>query len=353
MNGENRLLLDGDPAMPLGGPLLHGAPLRGRDPFAPESDAEPWLEALERLTTRVPVAPRGPVPVPEPAAPRLDEVDDGQLPRTGVARWLGDAERRRLAALSRAQAGKDDPFGLDVSAVERALPVALALYRYWFRVRSEGHEHLPRRGGAILVANHGGLLPFDGAMAVLDAFLHTDPPRLPRPLVARFVRDLPLVRDFYAGTGPVIGTRDNFRRLLERRELVLVFPEGVGAITKTVPDRYRLQHFHPGFVQEAVRMRVPVIPVAIVGPDDQAPILYDVKLLARWLRLPAFPITPTFPWFGPLGLVPYPVRYRIVYGEPLALYEQAPREAADDRARMDEMAARVRLTIQHLVDRHR
>jgi hypothetical protein len=98
---------------------------------------------------------------------------------------------------------------------------------------------------------------------------------------------------------------------------------------------------------------VPVIPVAIVGPDDQAPILYDVKTLARWLRLPAFPITPTFPWLGPLGLVPYPVRYRIVYGEPLALHEQAPRAAADDLARMEEMAARVRLTLQHLLDRHR
>jgi len=229
----------------------------------------------------------------------------------------------------------------------------LALYRFWFRVQSEGHEHLPRRGGAILVANHGGLLPFDGAMAAVDALLHSDPPRLLRPLVARFVRDLPLLRDFYAGIGPVIGTRENFRHLLEQRELVLVFPEGVEGIRKTVPDRYRLQHFHPGFVEEAVRHRVPVIPVAIVGPDDQAPILYDLKTVARWLKLPAFPITPTFPWLGPLGLLPYPVRYRIVYGEPLALHEQAPREAADDRPRMEEMAARVRLTVQHLVDRNR
>jgi len=118
-------------------------------------------------------------------------------------------------------------------------------------------------------------------------------------------------------------------------------------------DRGSEAYAADGIVQEAVRMRVPVIPVAIIGPDDQAPILYDVKTIARWLRLPAFPITPTFPWLGPLGLLPYPVRYRIVYGEPLALYEQAPPEAADDRARMDEMAARVRLTVQHLVDRNR
>ena len=130
--------------------------------------------------------------------------------------------------------------------------------------------------------------------------------------------------------------------------------EGPGAAnSRKRPDRYRLQHFHPGFVEEVVRQRVPVITVAIIGPDDQAPILYDVKSIARWLRLPAFPITPTFPWLGPLGLLPYPVRYRIVYGEPLALYEQAPPEAANDHARMDEMAARVRLTVQHLVDRNR
>jgi 1-acyl-sn-glycerol-3-phosphate acyltransferase len=352
MNGEGPLLLDGDPASPLDASLPPGAPLLGRDPFAPSPSGEPWLDALDRLATRISVPARR-IPLGEPLAPRVAEVEDGALPRSGVARWLGDAERRRLAALRAAQGDRDDPFGLDVSAIERALPVVLALYRYWFRVQSEGHEHLPRRGGAILVANHGGLLPFDGAMAALDALLHTDPPRVLRPLVARFVRDLPLLRDFYAGAGAVIGTRDNFRKLLERRELVLVFPEGVDGIRKTVPDRYRLQHFHPGFVEEAVRLRVPVIPVAIVGPEDQAPILYDVKTIARWLKLPAFPITPTFPWLGPLGLLPYPVRYRIVYGEPLALHQQAPREAADDPARMEEMAARVRLTVQHLVDRHR
>jgi 1-acyl-sn-glycerol-3-phosphate acyltransferase len=351
MNGEGTLLLDGDPASPLGGPLPPGTALLGRDPFDAPATGE-WIEALDRLTTRIAV-PLRPARPADPTPPRVSEISDGALASRGIARWLGDAERRRLAALRAAQVGRDDPFGLDVSAVERALPVMLALYRYWFRVQSEGHEHLPRRGGAILVANHGGLLPFDGAMAALDALLHTDPPRLLRPLVARFVRDLPLLRDFYAGIGPVIGTRDNFRQLLERRELVLVFPEGVDAICKTVPDRYRLQHFHPGFVEEAVRLRVPVIPVAIIGPDDQAPILYDVKTIARWLRLPAFPITPTFPWLGPLGLLPYPVRYRIVYGEPLALYEQAPREAASDRVRMNEMAARVRQTVQHLVDRHR
>jgi 1-acyl-sn-glycerol-3-phosphate acyltransferase len=353
MNGETRLILDGDPATPLGGPLPPGAPLLTRDPFAATGVGEPWLDALDRLATRVPAPPWDSSLSRTPATPRVAEVEDGALARRGVSRWLSDAERRRLAALRAARCGRADPFGLDVDAIERALPVVLALYRYWFRVQSEGHEHLPRRGGAILVANHGGLLPFDGAMASLDALLHTDPPRILRPLVARFVRELPIVRDFFSGTGPVIGTRDNFRRLLERRELVLVFPEGVAGIRKTVPDRYRLQHFHPGFVEEAVRLRVPVIPVAIVGPDDQAPILYDVKAIARWLGLPAFPITPTFPWLGPLGLLPYPVRYRIVYGEPLALHEQAPPEAAGDRARMEEMAARVRLTVQHLLDRHR
>ena len=352
MSSEGPLLLDGDPKSPLEVALPAGAPLLGRDPFAAPNASEPWLEALDRLSTRIGVSRTASVPVPK-APPLVSEVPDAALPRDGVGRWLRDAERRRIAALRAALAGRADPFGLDVATVEKALPILLALYRFWFRVQSEGHEHLPRRGGAILVANHGGLLPFDGAMAAVDTLLHSDPPRLLRPLVARFVRDLPLVRDFYAGTGPVIGTRENFRKLLVQRELVLVFPEGVEGIRKTVPDRYRLQHFHPGFVEEAVRHRVPVIPLAIIGPDDQAPILYDVKTIARWLKLPTFPITPTFPWLGPLGLLPYPVRYRIVYGEPLALHAQLPREAAADRARMEEIAARVRLTLQHLVDRNR
>jgi 1-acyl-sn-glycerol-3-phosphate acyltransferase len=310
-------------------------PVLGRDPFAPGADDALWHEALDDFQHRVEDGRRRPQ---EPAR------------ASGLATaWLPAEERARLQELrARLALGPpDDELSADV--IERAYPLLFALYRFWFRVESEGHAHLPD-GPAILVANHGGLLPFDGAMLAMDVLRHTHPPRVLRVLVARFVERLPGVRTLFARTGQVIGTRERFRELLARRELVGVFPEGVEGITKLVPDRYALRHFHPGFIDEALRAGVPVIPVGIVGPEDQAPMLYDVTTLARRLGLPAFPITPTFPWLGPLGLIPYPVRYRIRYGEPLEGLEGKGPEAAEDTALVEELAGDGRRRVQHLVD---
>jgi 1-acyl-sn-glycerol-3-phosphate acyltransferase len=120
-----------------------------------------------------------------------------------------------------------------------------------------------------------------------------------------------------------------------------------------VTQRYRLQHFHTGFVRQALQTRTPIVPLAILGSDDQAPILYDLQPLARRLGLPTAPITPTFPWFGPLGLLPYPVRYRLVYGRPFDFSERFGPEAADDERVVRNLANQVRRAIQKLVDQNR
>jgi len=270
-------------------------------------------------------------------------------------RFVPESERRRLVALGHLVDGEApyDRFGFSPSALRAAFPLFLALYRFYFRVRSEGHENIPAEGPAILAANHGGLLPFDGAMGILDVLLHTDPPRLARAIVDRWAGRLPWVNVFYARVGQVVGTRENFSDLLEDGQLVFVFPEGVEGIRKLVTQRYRLQGFHVGFVEQALRVGAPIIPMAILGSDDQAPILFDLKPLARSLGLPVLPITPTFPWFGPLGLLPYPVRYRIVYGEPLRFHERFGPEGAEDARLVRYLANQVRRSVQLLVDRHR
>jgi 1-acyl-sn-glycerol-3-phosphate acyltransferase len=158
------------------------------------------------------------------------------------------------------------------------------------------------------------------------------------------------VNVFYARVGQVIGTRENVRELLEAKQLVLIFPEGMAGIRKRAADRYVLQSFHLGFVEESLRHRVPIIPVAIVGADDQAPLLYDAQPLAKLLGLPFFPITPTFPLLGPLGLLPYPVRYEIAYGEPFRFHEEFPAETADDPHAVRYLAEQVRRRIQEMVD---
>jgi 1-acyl-sn-glycerol-3-phosphate acyltransferase len=268
---------------------------------------------------------------------------------------LGDEDRRRLAALSHLVDGETayDRFGFCPETIRNAFPWFHALYRWYFRVRSEGHEHVPVDGPALLVANHGGLLPFDAAMGVMDVLLHSDPPRLARAIVDRWAGTLPWVNIFYARVGQVIGTRENFADLLDDGQLVLVFPEGMEGVRKPITQRYRLQTFRVGFVEQALRARAPIVPMAIVGSDDQAPILYDLKPLARSLGLPFLPITPTFPWLGPLGLLPYPVGYRIVYGEPLCFHERFGPEGANDARLVRYLANQVRRAVQLLLDRSR
>jgi len=356
--------------------LASGAPALGRDPFAETVELDPFLERLDALdrprvdpparprphaapTRPTPILARGEAPARlarrrRSTLPSLAEVEAPE-PRGWLDRLIGEDERRRIAALAHLVEGETpfDRYGFSPDTTKSAFPFFHLLYRAYFRVKSEGHEHVPSEGPAVLVGNHGGILPFDAAMGVVDVLLHTDPPRLARAIVDRWAGSLPWVNVFYARVGQVIGTRENFSDLLDDGQLVLVFPEGIEGIRKTITQRYRLQAFRVGFIEQALRARAPIIPMAFIGSDDQAPILYDLKPLARRLGLPTLPITPTFPWLGPVGLLPYPVSYRIVYGEPLNFHERFGPEGADDARLVRYLANQVRRTVQVLIDRSR
>ncbi len=326
----------------------------GRDPLAEPEALAPALDAVLRRAGANEAGPggsgtradRGDAPRPPGAPPRL--ADLGPPPDPATASFgLQGLDERRLRAVERLvpEGRAEDDFGLSPQTVRSALPPLLWLYRNWFRVESTGHGCLPDQGAVILAANHGGLLPFDGAMTLVDLLVRCDPPRLARSLVDRFVDRLPPLARLYARLGQVVGTRERFQELLAQRQAVLVFPEGVDGIRKSIAHRYRLQGFHTGFAEEAIRSGVPIVPVAIVGAEDQAPILYDVRPLARWLGLPAAPVTPTFPWLGPLGLLPLPVRYRIRYLDPID-----PGAAGSGPGAAEELAREVRRRIQQALD---
>jgi 1-acyl-sn-glycerol-3-phosphate acyltransferase len=344
-------------------------PALGRDPFAEEADFDPFVEGLAALGIEAkPAAPeparhsREPAePEPTPlsrsprrwtSTPRLAEIEPPD-PSGLLERWLGPDERRRLAALQHLVENEVsyDRFGMSPEVLRRSFPFFYSLYRLYFRVQSCGHENVPESGPVILASNHGGLLPFDAAMLVIDLLLNTDPPRLARAIVDRWAGSLPWVSVFYARVGQVVGTRENFSDLLGDGQLVLVFPEGVAGIRKTIAQRNRLQTFHMGFIEEALKSGTPIVPTAVVGADDQAPILYDFQGLAKRLGLPALPITPTFPLLGPLGLLPYPVRYRIIYGEPMTLHERFGPSDAEDARLVRYLSRQVRQRVQQLVDR--
>jgi 1-acyl-sn-glycerol-3-phosphate acyltransferase len=241
-----------------------------------------------------------------------------------------------------------DEFGFDRDLAEHVLlPALRPLYRNWFRVAVSGVENVPETGGALLVANHaGGLWPLDAAMIALA--VHDEPPqgRFLRTLGATLLFGLPVAGAVARKSGSTLACRPDAERLLRAGELVGVWPEGFKGVGKPFADRYRLQRFgRGGFVHAALSCGVPIVPVSVVGAEEIHPVLANAKLLARVFDLPYFPITPTFPWLGPLGLVPLPSKWHIEFGEPIRTDEYGP-QAAEDAAVVLDITDRVRETIQ-------
>ena len=209
-----------------------------------------------------------------------------------------------------------DAFGYDPEFVPYVASPSVWMYRNYFRAHTEGVDNVPD-GRCLLVGNHSGQLPFDGMMIAAALLTERDPPRYVRSMVEKWIPRLPFVSVVMARAGQVVGTPDNCRRLLERDEVILVFPEGVRGISKTFDKRYQLQRFGTGFMRLALETGTPIVPVAVVGAEEQAPALANLRGVAKMLNMPSFPVTPTFPLLGPAGLLPLPTRYRINFGTPM------------------------------------
>jgi 1-acyl-sn-glycerol-3-phosphate acyltransferase len=244
-----------------------------------------------------------------------------------------------------------DGFGFDPEFTDRVTQVALWFYRKYWRVETEGVTNVPARGRALLVANHAGIIPYDGAM-IRTAILAEHPhPRHARMLVVDWAFAMPFTNMLLVKTGNVLAHPDNATALLERGELVGVFPEGVKGSAKPYRSRYRIRRLgRGGFVQVALRTGTPIIPVAVVGSEEIHPVLADLEPLARMFRLPIAPVTPTFPWLGPLGLIPLPSKWFIAFGRPIDVAGYGPDAAGDPRLVL-ELSEHVREWIQVTVHR--
>lgn len=246
-----------------------------------------------------------------------------------------------------------DDFGFDRDLAEHAAaPLLRLLYDRWFRVEVSGIEHVPAEGGALLVANHaGGLWALDAAMTALAVHVEHPAGRYLRPLGADLIFATAGLGALTRKLGGTLACAADAERLLTQGELVGVWPEGFKGIGKPFRDRYKLQRFgRGGFVHAAIKSGVPIIPVSIVGSEEIHPVLGHARLLARLLDLPYFPLTPTFPWLGPLGLVPLPSKWYIEFGEPLHTEDYDP-ATAEDTAVVFDLADRVRETIQSSLHR--
>ena len=263
------------------------------------------------------------------------------------ARDLGLALGDRIAKLpNRINEYGYDAYGLSPEFLRRGLLPGALLYRFYFRSECRGVERVPP-GRCLLVANHSGQLPFDAMMLAATMLLEAEPPRIARGMGEYWIPRLPFVGIAAARGGATVGTPDNCRHLLETEECVMVFPEGVRGISKPFRERYRLRRFGLGFMRLALEARAPIVPVGIVGSEEQQPGLANVPGLARLLGMPAFPITPTFPWLGPLGLLPLPVKYRIYFGEPLD-FDGDP---TDEDSAIEGRVEQVRRAVEELLAR--
>ena len=239
-----------------------------------------------------------------------------------------------------------DDFGFDPQWTESFLSVFMVLYRDYWRVETTGVENVPAAGRALLVSNHAGVLPWDGTMIKTAVFAEHPHPRHVRALVASLFMGMPVLSWFLRRTGQTLGHPDDTRRLLENDELVLVFPEGVKGTGKQYKDRYRLRRFgRGGFVATAIRAGAPIIPISVVGSEEIYPMIADLAPVARFFGLPYFPVTPFWPWLGPLGMIPLPSRWRIQFHAPIHVEENPP-SAADDQNLVMALADEVRNTIQ-------
>jgi 1-acyl-sn-glycerol-3-phosphate acyltransferase len=318
----------------------------------------PEPEAIEQVTTEA---------VPEPSPPPTDRpavTTSDRAPLAGISptEWLSALQHaarevfgeqwepqlaRLLAVLRRRLTGdyEVDEFGFDPEVTEK---LTLALLRpiaeKWFRVEVRGIENVPADGGALIVSNHSGTVPVDALMTMVAVHDHTG--RFLRALGADLVFRMPVVGEMARRGGATLACNEDAERMLSSGELVGVWPEGFKGIGKPFSQRYKLQRFgRGGFVSAALRTGVPIVPLSVVGAEEIYPLVGNLPSLARLLGVPYVPITPLFPWLGPLGLVPLPSKWLLEFGEPIRT-DELEGGAADDPMLVFNVTDQVRETIQ-------
>ncbi len=318
-----------------------------RLPAARQQVVETLHSSLSRLAARLPVT------LPDGLQEQLSSEWLDAETWKGIAYVLQVTLQMQAEFLERRLRGDYtvDEWGYDQEIADYFALVAGLLYNKYWRVEMTGLDHIPASGRTLLVANHSGVLPMDGAMISFGIREHHPAHRLARTLVANWFPTLPFLSTLLNKTGQILAHPDNGRRLLEADELVLVFPEGYKGVGKLYKDRYKLARFgRGGFVKTAVEACAPIIPVAVVGAEETYPMMTNAKPIARLLGFPFFPLTPTFPWLGPLGVLPLPSKWYIDIGQPIDAHLRDP-ELIHNPVFTSDVADLVRNQVQDMIDK--
>ncbi len=273
----------------------------------------------------------------------VDVAQDG-IDELGIKLLGRDFEDRLRRVPIPMASGGVDPFGLDLEWAKYAVGAAAFFHRFYFRTIVHGIERVPP-SRVLLVANHSGQIPMDGVIIAASMFLDAEPPRIVRSMVEKWAQTLPFVSTFFSRVGQVVGVPENARRLLELGEAILVFPEGIRGVSKKFAERYKLMDFGLGFMRLALETNTPIVPVALVGAEEQYVSFGNLDRVAKALHMPSFPLMPQL--LVPGGQLPLPTRYRLFFGEPMR-FDGDP---DDDDAVIEEKVLRVKATIQSMLNR--
>ena len=239
--------------------------------------------------------------------------------------------------------GGVDPFGFNLDAYKRAIAACAFLHKVYFRAEAHGLENVPA-GRVLVVSNHSGQLPIDGVLIATSMFYEAEPPRIVRSMVEKWTQTLPFVGTFFQRVGQIVGVPENARRLLEQGEAVLVFPEGARGISKPFAQRYQLTEFGLGFMRLALETNTPIVPVAVIGAEEQYVNLGNSRRLAKLLQMPVFPLVPQ--WYIPGAQMPLPTKYRLYFG-PALHFDGDP---DDEDAIIEDKVARVKESVEKMLE---
>lgn len=253
--------------------------------------------------------------------------------------YLSDEEKSKIErALKNLASTGFDPWGVSPETVKAAIASTLWMYRRYFRVVTNGLENVPN-GRCLFISNHSGQVPIDGMLITIALLLELEPPRLLRGMVERWAPSLPFVSTFFSRCGQVTGDIHNAKNLLERGESVMVFPEGVTGIGKTIFNRYELQNFGTGFVRLAMETKTPIVPIGVIGCEEALPSLSKLSPLAKKMGIPFIPVIAT-------GPIPLPTKVTLRFGKPIIFDGNPDEPDSEVRKKVDAVKDAIRAELE-------
>jgi 1-acyl-sn-glycerol-3-phosphate acyltransferase len=224
---------------------------------------------------------------------------------------LEQGVRRRTNAARRSRIEGDGDERVRRRRGRARLPDDGLALQHWFRTECHGIEKLPP-GRVMLVANHGShALAFDGASILTACLFEAEPPRIVRPMADHRLMELPMLGTSAKRIGAVDGRPTSCINLL-RDGATCSRSRGHARAPAPLPRPLQARAVRLRLRARRAPARAPDRPVAVIGCEEEAPLLANPRWLRRLVGTHSAPITPTL-------VFPLPAKHRLWFGDPIHL----------------------------------